>query len=330
MTATANAIARSPLIRAARREELPRADYLLGRRVSHDYQRVVAVVSDPAERLVGVVAWRDAPTQGSAGLHTHFDWTIAPGWRATSLPANLLKQVAHEVRAKGRLTLRSTRLVSPQSWEAEALHEAGFEVIGSHEHFLLDVAGCTVRQHRIHDKLVGRPPSNLLETKIEPLGAHNVGAAAALVRHFGLMAAESFAAAYQQRALQEFSIVLTRAGIAEGILLARAQGERDVAIEVLACSHASPIGSGRVCNELFERLRQNCVAGEIARVYFWAEPHRSPATRRIAARFGGKRVGATVQYGVRLTEAAQWPAPPTQDRPLAPGTHGDRNNLEDS
>ena len=288
----------------------------------------MAVVGGLVERLIGVVAWRDSPTAGSEGLHAHFDWTVIPGRRISALPVELLGEVARVVSGEGRLTLRASRLVAQESWEAHALREAGFELIASHEHFLLDVAGCMPRQRRIHGKLTSRPPK-LPGTKIEPLGATNIGSAAALVRHFGLMAEERFAEAYQQRTLQEFSIVLTRDGIVEGVLLARANGERDVAIEVLASINASPVASGRVCNELFERLRQNCVEAGIARLYFWAEPRRSPATRRIAARFGGRLVGETVQYGIRIKVGAEWPAPstPARDLPSLPRTF---SNLEDS
>lgn len=322
--ATVKAAAISPEIRAARGNEMARADYLLGRRAPGALEYLVAVAREPVERLVGVVAWQDAPMAGSAGCHAQFDWTVVTGWRESSLPVDLLAEVSRAVASEGRLTLRSTRLVAPRSWEANALREADFETIASHEHFLLDVARCTPRQRRIHEKMQSRSGlgplgASPLRTKIERLGPTNVGAAAALVRHFGLMAEERFAEAYRQRTLQEHSIVLIREGIAVGILLARTHGEQDVAIEVLAASDLRAVGSGRICNELFEQLRQNCLAGEIARLYFWAEPRRNPATRRIAARFGGRQVGETVQYGIRLAEGAEWPTAsiPASDLPHA-------------
>jgi hypothetical protein len=181
----------------------------------------------------------------------------------------------------------------------DAFRAAGFEVIARHEHFRLEGDYCRRRQDRIISRFTGQR-SPAFGSSIESINSTNSAAAADLIQRHGLLAADRFWTGLKEGAWQEFSALLMHQGKADGVLLASQSGPEDVSLYVLAACPESATSSGLVCYALFQSLRARCDSLGINRVYFWAEPDRSPATRLIALRFGGQIVGQTLQFGLCL------------------------------
>ena len=279
--------------------EVRRAASLLSRQLPSASQFLVATTPLPVERIVGAAAWFDSPGADAGGADGRFDWAVIPGWRNDRFPVTFLRQLARHAATKGCRSLRTVRLVAPCSWEADALRAAQFQMIARHEHFMLNADACRQRQDRIAngvDRQRQLPPGR----SVEPVNVTNSAAAAQLIQRHGLLAPDRFWSGLSKGRWQELSAVLMHEERAEGVLLASENGPEGVSIYVLAASPDAGTPSGLVCYALFELHRKQCDAQEIERIYFWAEPDRSPATRLIAMRFSGQVIGETVQFGLCL------------------------------
>jgi hypothetical protein len=283
--------------REARQPEIQRARLLLGDKPRKDFRYFVAVSSRPVERFVGVAAWMTMTGTNATARNLRFDWTVIPGWQTACFPGEFLCRFTDQFRGHDHLSLRAMRLVEPLSWEAEAFRSAGFSEISRHEHFHLD--NFRPRHDRVNTRLPRKPQLPSLRT-IESLTPANCEAAATIIDQHHLLSYDSFLRGYRDGIWQEFSALLMNGQQAEGVLLARQDGPQNVSIYVLAADPEARIYSGKACFYLFEFLRERCDKADIRNLYFWAEPDRSPATRRLALRFGGRMIRQTVQYGVCL------------------------------
>ena len=285
--------------REATVSEVRRAASLLTRQPQIASQFFVATTSLPVERIVGAASWFDSRGADAGCADGRFDWAVIPGWRNDRFPIMFLRQLARHTAAKGCRSLRAVRLVAPGSWEADSFRAAQFQLIARHEHFMLDVDVCRQRQNRIAN-CVERQRQLPPRRSVEPIDLTNSAAAAWLIQRHGLLAPDQFWSGLRKGRWQEFSAVLMHEERAEGVLLASESGPNGVSIYVLAASPDAGTPSGLVCYALFELLRKRCDALEINQIYFWAEPDKSPATRLIAKRFGGRVIGETVQFGLCL------------------------------
>jgi hypothetical protein len=245
----------------------------------------LALRSQPTERIVGSVCWRQTP--GSDGRTVaHFRWGTLAALQGDGGEQALLEAFIDRLEAEAAVCDLRTADPLPDGAAAVVLRACGFQPAETLDIYEGDYLSCVARIRRFlaHAPKVG--PDIVLAT---PTAQHSDALAELAAHRHPLMRVERLRAALTPGAQGDFdpaiSAVLLQGETLLGACLVQRTNPGRITLPVLVVDAAASLPGGLVCALMFEHCQRLLEGEALQQVEFMTNPVLSPGLPRMARRF---------------------------------------------
>lgn len=281
--------------------EIERAAIVLGSDevLPEGAQWFLALARRPVERIVGAAAWWPPDEVGTA----RFRWRMIHAYATGGPAVTFLNALAAEVATHFSLALRTATMLPPDSTAVRVLEAAGFVKARQNVTFDPPAPECRARAHRVGERIWKSKAQVLAQAGVRllPLTQANAEAVWAFIAPHGLMQRNEFASALKAGLLRDFSVVLEAGGRVCGAFLCKRVSDEILSVPVFVVADDAAV-SQEVSSALIVHgwaARPGCEQAKV--LHIRADPVLSPATPRLALRYGGRQTGELWTYEKKLT-----------------------------